>query len=294
MKKLWGKIKGFIKKPKVRMDHIHNEYDIYEYIFKRCAEIMILLVDFYVIFITNYGADFKFVQNPLVRVILQFVFQVVIFLVASLLIYALCYKETTKTWRKKHRKQWVQGEWLHIHDKKSVRVGYVNIRQRFSSIEVYDAVNVTPNVVGIQKKGKTKWGYQSAAFLTDHTDHFELLCCYEAKSDGAPKPGIHHFDECMVDDDGTPCQIKGTFSDTWKSLERSKVSKNDAGGDIYLYKITDKIRPFITDGKNIDYNKIANILDNEELKDEPFCIKLDEVIRKYGYTPMHEMEKSNI
>ncbi len=284
------------KKTKIKMDKIHNEYDIYERIFTWSAGFMITLVDVYIILITN-GVDlvnFEYVQNPLLRALLQFVVQVVLFAVIGVCVYKLHYIYEEKKWIKMHSEKWVQGEWLHIHEKKNVRIGYVKIRQRFSSIDVHGAVNITPNVYGIQKKNKTTWGYQSATFLTDNTDLFELLCCYEAKSSGQSKPGIHHFTESKNDDDNIPYMIKGTFSDTLKSLENSRVAKNDADGDLYLFKINDRIRPFITDGKNIDYDKLANILDNENLKDEKFCTTLDRVIRKYGYVPLHEAEEATI
>ena len=72
------------------------------------------------------------------------------------IIYYLVRKYHLKKWAKKNARMWVCGNWLHIHIKDVVRIGYLHIDQDFDRLNVY-GYNTDPNLT---KPTITTWKYE--------------------------------------------------------------------------------------------------------------------------------------
>lgn len=271
---------------KLKMDEIRDDFKIYKDIFISSATVMILIMQTYLILITN-GIDLvglEYINNNVLRIILQVIIQIFGFSFINIGVFYVCYKYYEIKWIKKNKEIWFQGEWLHIHDKKNVRIGVLKIKQRFSHIEVKDAKNISPNLHGINKKAATAWNYISATINPKEMLGIELLCSYIAGNAQEYKQGLHAFNEVQLGKDEFPCKMIGVFSDTLEGTENDIKDISDNNGRIYLLKITPEIKRFLYEKGGIDMNALANILYNPNLKSEDFCILLNKIIHKYGYT----------
>lgn len=281
---------------KLKMDEIKDDFKIYKNIFTSSAALMIFIVQAYVILIMN-DVDlvgFEFINNNALRLVLQVVIQLIGFSFINIIIFCICYKFHQNRWIKKNKKIWFQGEWLHIHDKKNVRIGILTIKQRFSALEVKGAKNITPNVNGIENKPATSWNYISSTIDPEEMLGVKLLCSYIASNARKYKQGLHAFEEIQTGKDEFPYKMSGFFNDTLEGSEGNIQDASDNEGKIYLFKLTPELKKYICHGGSADMNALANILENPNLKTEEYCILLKEIIRKYGYSLGSESATSSM
>lgn len=268
---------------KFKMDDLKDDFGVYKGIFVISSALMIFLVQIYLIFISN-GVDilnFKNIQNVVLRIVLQVIIQIIGFSFVNVLVFWIVFKVKEKIWIFKHKNMWFKGEWLHIHDKKNVRIGKVTIKQKFFKIEA-DASNLSPNISNNTKI--TNWYYQSSQLYPKGLPGIEFVGSYVAddQENETYKLGIHIFDS-MSCINGYPSKLTGRFSDTFKIYEEKAQDGVDKKGLIYFFKVTPRIRNCIYDNNEINYEKLANIVHNDSLKNEGFVIKLKEVLEKHGY-----------
>lgn len=277
---------------KQKMNELKDDFKIYKDIFTSSAAVMIFIVQIYIILITN-GVDvfgFGFIKKDILRIIFQIITQLIGLTFINIGVFSFCYKFFEKRWINKNKDIWFQGEWLHIHDKKNVRIGIFTIKQRFSCIEVKEARNITPNVNGISNKPTTTWNYISATINPKEMLGVKLLCSYIARNKNKYKQGLHAFKEIQIGKDNFPYKMSGYFSDTLEGEEGEIRDVSDSNGMIHFFKISPEIKKYIYNGKSVDMNALANILNISNLKTEEFCIMLKEVMYKHGCEPEKESE----
>lgn len=205
-------------------------------------------------------------------------------------------------WAIKHSDRYIDGAWLHIHDKGNVRVGVVNIEQDFYEIKV-EAENNRPNT---QHNRITNWHYIGAEFDPDTNTAVRLLACYYAQRTGeASKQGVHIFDCFKIEElqkttKDMPLAKKvmiflrnlckkilglrvykmiGYFGDVILAEQGGgSVNANDKVGEIILIKMTKEIKDYISykSVSSYDNEKLAKIL---TASDVPENVKNSEYVR---------------
>lgn len=273
-------------------DNIENNDDIYRRIFIKSSSLMILMVQIYMIFLANgiNPADFTFIKNDVLRSVLQFSVQIIGFAIINLIIYT-CFSQLEKRkWLKNNKHKWLNGEWLHIHDKKNIRIGTVTIEQNYYDIKV-KGINMAPNVAELSGYKRTSWKYLSTRLYPPSLTGIEFFGCYAAKkATGEINQGIHIFDDIISNQSGYPIKLIGNFSDTFKLIDEKVSNINDKMGALYFFKMTPKIKSYIYDETGINYSKLENIIYEKELADEEYVKELKKVINSYNYST----EKSTI
>ena len=253
------------------MSNINDkDFEVYKRVFMISSSVMLILLQIFVILVSN-GIDvanFPFIKNSMIRVILQFSIQIVFFSLISVIVYHIVLKIEEALWINSHRAYWLQGIWLHIHEKPNVRVGVVDIKQKFYYLEVHGE-NIRPNLTRVTEIRRTNWDYIDTKF--DLTKHIEFVGNYTAMKYNSDDPnyGAHIFNNVDKDKDGWPIAMYGKFGDIFK-INLENIDKTDKAGGIYFFKLNDKIKKYIESDNRIDYMKLSNILSIDELKDEPY------------------------
>ena len=185
-------------------------------------------------------------------------------------------------WIPKNKDKMLQGEWLHIHDKDSVRVGVVKIRQYYLDYEV-SAENLHPGLAKVDDKPKTIWNYIGSALNPAGDTGIKFIGCYIAKRLGnqnSYKQGIHVFETVELDKDHYPKMLKGTQGDTIEPGKKAQVKITDKAGSIYFYRMTPTLKKAITKNGEYDDLAISNIADDPTVQNEDYVIQLKKILAK--------------
>lgn len=267
-----------------KMDNIYTEESSYGHIFDKATIILIAIVDICILLVSNgCDFDFEFIQSSFLKLVLQIIFQVILVNCGNFLILFLvtCYEK--QKWIKNNKNKWIQGEWLHIHEKPDIRIGVVNIKQKFSNIEV-KAINISPNCEGVRHKKETSWTYTTSKLFPKELQSIgiEMVGCYTAYEhknfSGTKKQGVHIFDIFRYNSEQYPKEIIGYFNDT-VSLKNGNIENiEDKIGMIYMYRVNDNLKEYLTNDGSISLNRLTNVLDIDELEKEDFVIRLKKVI----------------
>lgn len=185
-------------------------------------------------------------------------------------------------WIPQNKDKMLQGEWLHIHDKDSVRVGVVNIRQYYLNYEV-SAENLHPGLAKVEDKPKTIWNYIGSSLNPAGDTGIKFIGCYIAKRLGnqnSYKQGIHVFESVELDQKHYPKMLKGTQGDTIEPGKKNQVKISDKAGSIYFYRMTPALRAAITKNGEYDDLSISNLADDPTVQNEEYVIQLKKILAK--------------
>lgn len=253
----------------------------------------------------------------------QIVVQIITMFLSADLLYKIIqhfvtYKHCLE-WRSANKNIWVKGLWLHIHDKKKVRVGVVDIDQDFYSITV-EGYNVSPKSYNMDE---SRWTHLLGRIVKTDNQH-TIYGYYENKHgfDGT-KGGMHEFDILNTSNNQYPIQMKGFFRDLINSKGQDI---SNSVGEIFLYRLTEETPYYhkIIDNKSglISYDRLVDEITkymekkakfNEFRKhhpqeklvqddyfdaeffayiNDPFLRKLETVLNKYEQQQKEEKEQS--
>lgn len=201
--------------------------------------------------------------------------QIVIQIIASFLTADLLYKlihhlvtyKHCLDWRSANKNIWVKGLWLHIHDKKKVRVGVVDIDQDFYSIKV-EGYNVSPKAYNMDE---SRWRHLLGR-IVQTGNQYTIYGYYENKHgfDGT-KGGMHEFDILNTKDDKYPMQMKGFFRDLINSKGQDIAN---SVGEIFLFRLTEATPYYhkIIDNESglISYDRLVDEITKYMEKKEKF------------------------
>ncbi len=184
------------------------------------------------------------------------------------LIYRIVYIIYLRIWAQKHSYKWINGDWLHIHIKGVIRIGYVNITQEFDNIYV-NGLNTNPD----QDKDDqtiTKWKYE-AGHITEIESKYsdkkecEYYGCYRAKRESpnnadyiVKKDGIHRMNIVMLDGKKIPREMKGYFGDTAKKTDKDGIDQHF--GSLYFFRVSNKLKKQM---KDLTENGILELIRSE-------------------------------
>lgn len=269
---------------KFNSENIKDDYEIYKDIFIASSAIMIMVMQIYVLCISN-GLDlvnFSWIENRVMSVVVQILVQMIGFGVINVFIFWIVFKIKEGKWIRANKQKMLQGQWLHIHDKDNVRIGIVTIHQRFSAVDV-KAFNIAPKVNGIADSGRTNWEYLNARIYPPELSGIEFFGCYVSrKKNGTINQGIHVFDAVDVDASGFPVRMQGSFCDTFRIAEEKVTDIQDRKGHITMFKMTPTLRKVLYGVGGINYEVLADIVNHPECVNEPFVMTLRDILQKIG------------
>ena len=264
-----------------RIDEFEDD-QIYKSIFLTSSGIMIFLISIYFVFL-SYGfdvLDFSFIENKTLSIIVCIVLQLIGAVGLNAVVYATVYKLFEIKWKKENKHMYLKGEWLTIHDKGNVRLGFVKIAQSFKTIKV-EAFNVSPKVEGIKQKEKSNWEYSCASLYPQQLTGIKMLGCYISQKNCQTIMGVHQIDSIEINEEVSeyPYAMSGQFCDTVKNDGEKLINVDDNVGKIYFYKVTPELKAYLNKGTRDD--QLKNILEEESLKDEMFLKKLKSIVSQY-------------
>lgn len=265
-----------------RIDEFEDD-KIYKNIFMWSSGITIFLLNVYFLFL-NYGFDFlnvDFIKNKTLYLIVCVLIQLIGTIGINVLIYALVYKYFEIKWKKENKRMYIKGEWLTIHDKGNVRIGFVKISQSFRTIKA-EAFNVSPKIEGIKQKEKSNWEYSCVSLEPQQLVGIRLLGCYVSKKDCETIMGVHQIDSIDINEeiDKHPYMMSGKFCDTVKNSGKKLINIDDNIGEIYFYKITPEIKRYLNKGEKAE--QLRTILNEKNLESELFVKKLSSIISQHN------------
>ncbi len=135
------------------------------------------------------------------------------------------------------QKIWIKGLWLHIHVKKEIRVGTVEIRQNFNTINA-KGHNIRPKTAESETPPKeTTWFYTLCKVVDDDSAR-DFIGCYQASniSQQTTKDGIHVMQIIGCDSKtGFANRMVGVFRDTVRISPDSVVDIGNQAGQLYFF-----------------------------------------------------------
>ncbi|MCR5703763.1 MAG: hypothetical protein K6G85_04000 [Eubacterium sp.] len=245
--------------------------------------IFLLFIEIYFLIAFNFVDIFMFsmIKEPVLQIFLQTIANLLIFSVSFTSIYIVVNLIYEKHWIRKNKEAWIQGDWLHIHQKDELRVGLVSISQNFEFIQVCGH-NIPP--ANMYKWRETEWKYDfgrieipksnSSIYKSSH-----IVGYYRAGQMGVSKKTGIHLLEVSSTSNRFPKQMQGFFSD---NIPEDNSFINDKFGKLYLFKI-DKSTQKLINEVYTDFNikDIAFLHEKEQFKDLPYSKKLQELIEEY-------------
>lgn len=265
---------------KTKMDKIDVTGQEYKKTFLTSASILLVLVQIYPILL-SFKIDlfnFEMVNNPILRTLFQVFINSFLFLIVYLLVKQVhCYR-----WIKHHKDIWIQGDWLHIHVKKDIRIGLVEIRQDFYSIKA-QGHNISPKDTNrTQPERETTWNYVLGSVMNDTTPR-DFIGCYTAHEvqSQTKKDGVHILTIEPPSKNDYPTRMIGCFRDTCKIDKRgiTDVVGNHAG-ELYLFKLSPSLKEYLFSENGCRYDLLAELHKQIKFREEPFVIKLLQCLPK--------------
>lgn len=264
------------------MDNIGSTSKHYKNIAKISSGILILILEAYLMLFFS-GIDlfsFSMLKNNNVeRYILQCIVQLIIFSAIYLIIYFCVKNIYLFFWKRKNKKIWVKGKWLHIHVKNDIRIGTVEIRQNFGTITA-KGHNVSPKEYANSKKSDTTWSYFLGKVVDDETKR-DFIGCYSAQDikNQKTKDGMHVLQILSPDSaKGYPNIMMGGFRDTFDIGQTISISVGDHAGQLFFYKMDEKCQQYLYDGDVLRYDRLADLHNNPDFASNPYVMKLKEYI----------------
>lgn len=179
-------------------------------------------------------------------------------------------------WNLTHKYMKIAGKWLHVHEKENIRIGVVDFDQNFSSVSVSEAINISP--AEVEDSGTTKWGYTTARLYPQDLPGVEFIATYYSrKANGGTNTGTHIFDSVNLDGKGLPVSMIGKFCDTFEVVH-DNIDIADKRGNIYLYRMSKKVRKYLYGDNGFDENKLRSLISDPEFAEEDFVKKVKDVI----------------
>ncbi len=265
------------------MDNIGSTSKHYKNIAKISSAILIVILEAYLMLFFS-GIDlYNFTMlkdNNVQSYILQCLVQLVVFSVIYVLIYFIVKMIYIYIWKKRNKKIWVKGKWLHIHVKNNIRIGAVEIRQNFSTITA-KGHNVFPEGHSPNNKKDTTWNYLLGKVVDDETKR-DFIGCYSAQDikNQITKEGIHVLQILTPDStNGYPNIMMGGFKDTFSIGETITLSANDHAGQLFFYKMDKKCQEYLYDVNGLRYDRLASLHNNPDFANNPYVMKLKEYIK---------------
>lgn len=255
---------------------------IYSWIYGASATITIFLLELFTQFdlsISGFLKIFGIYVNNNVKTLLDFIFEWVAFSFLFVFFKWLIIKGYKFLWIKSHLDIYVDGQWIVVHEKSTVRIGIADIEQDFFDVQA-NAFNINTNKTDNTKK--TQWHYIGTAFKPDINSDIRFIGSYLAcRKDEPSKQGIQMYNEFEFDD---KClvRMKGEFGDVLRAKNgMSSQDANDKTGKIHMYKLTKKLREYI-DFESIDKfdeKKLVMILqeNDQNIQQERFVRDLREM-----------------
>ena len=305
----------------IDMKKISSTAERYTAIADQTGNIYMVLVSLYLMFSVNGWDPISYVSGLITQWIPnnfgQILVQVCVMFITAKVVYDVIYEwikqEHFRIWLEENKDIYIDGTWLHIHDKEKVRTGDVIISQDFYTISV-DGHNIAlPNVetqshITIENLDESDWNYTMAKIVDDEGEN--TLHGYYASTHGTnKKTGVHTLTFTSVK--GFPIFMSGTFHDL---VEAKEQKKTDALGDLRLYKLTEdcfyydqivdidkgrvnykKLLLLVKDFYNarkemIEKNK-TDFKDYDKFLNDPYMSDITDIIKKHGWYVVPEKEK---
>ena len=270
----------------ITMDNIGSTNAHYKNISAISVSILLVIFQAYLMLILG-GFDifnFSMLQDDIIRYIVQILVQLVAFSVLYAVIYAIVRKIYCLKWIRENKKIWIKGFWLHIHVKKEIRVGTVEIRQNFNTINA-KGHNIRPKTAESETPPKeTTWFYTLCKVVDDDSAR-DFIGCYQASniSQQTTKDGIHVMQIIGCDSKtGFANRMVGVFRDTVRISPDSVVDIGNQAGQLYFFRISEALRQYLFDGSGFRYDKRSFLHENAEFADEPYVIELKKHLKNSG------------
>lgn len=268
----------------MKMDDIGATNQHYKAISNIAMTLTLALLQAYLMLIFS-GIDlvnFSMISNDVIRYVVQVFVQLVAFVVIYSAVYAAVKAVYCSRWIGSHKDIWVQGLWLHIHMKNGVRIGTVEIKQNFYTIKA-EGHNICPKDKAgkLPQKKDTTWNY-TLSKVADDASARDFIGCYTANELGSQtkKDGIHVLKILTPAKGHFPSQMAGCFRDTCKISEQGITNVGDHAGELFLFKLSPAMQHRLCDENGFRYDLLARLHEDEQFKDEPYIIKLQECIEK--------------
>lgn len=277
---------------KNKMDNIEKFTDIYKEIYKLSAVIYVFIIQIYILFFepTSQIIDFSnMIDNKYLIQFLAFIIKFIVFSIIYLIIFQAINKLKTVLWIYKNKNLWLRGQWLHIHkkDDNSVRIGMVTIKQYYTLIEAQGVNYSYPIKNG---ENRTDWEYYLAQINQEKRAGIEpnLIGCYCSKKYKKPfvpkNEGLHKL-RIVERDNKTrqPTMLMGHFFDTFQLENNTSnaIPINDEKkhfGDLFLYRMDDKLMMQLIKNGKFQPQKINFILKNREFAEYSFVKDLKNIL----------------
>ena len=274
------------------MDNIGSTNSEYKNISKITISIFIFLLEFYIVINMNYVDIFSFknINSVFFRIILQSIMNLLIFSVSYTVIYHIVKFVYIRIWIYRNKNIWIKGTWLHIHVKDEIRVGTVNFKQNFHTIEA-EGHNIYPDGLGYDSWRETKWKYVFGKIKDSNLPYTDLIGFYRAGHAGSQdaKDGIHSLE---IDDSKKgrlTTKMTGLFKDT---VKKGDVVTDDKVGDLFLFRAEDELLEYLRNNSNgpINYHRLSRIHEQDQFQYHPYVIQLKKSIQKLNNSNLIKMD----
>ena len=266
------------------MDNVGKNNIIYQEIFASACSVFLVLIQLYIVFISK-GIDilgFNQIRNTILKILISSLCQILFLGFIYLLIYRIVYTIKSFLWINRNKEIWIKGIWLHIHIKKNIRIGYVDIKQNFYSISAKGQNVGFPDTDHIHNF--TDWKYYMAQVADDPTAR-DFIGCYSANKHDITEQndGIHMLSVEKKSTDGFPTYMRGQFKDTFAvtDYKLEAIDTLDHSGKLLLYKPSKKCLDYLFTEDGFSYDRLSNIINVKDLSSEPFVICLNELLKEF-------------
>lgn len=261
------------------MDNIGITNKHYKKISNISIGIMFVILEAYLMLILS-GIDlfnFSMIKDVFIQYVLQVIVQLGLFATMYTIIYNFVKLIYCEIWKRKNKNCWVKGIWLHIHVKNEIRVGMIEIKQNFNTINA-EGHNITPKQKNNYLMRQTTWSYFLGKVVDDQTAR-DFIGCYSAQdvTNQSSKDGIHTL-KISMNSSGYANKMEGGFRDTFKVNATGLEDIGNHAGQLFFFKLSKKCKKYLIDKNGFRYDLLFDLHENESFFDEPYVKKLKEVL----------------
>ncbi len=268
---------------KFKMDKIGINSEIYKSIFFATNTIFLIIFEIYIMLAFN-GINilnFESISNDTLRIILQILAQIISFSAIYAILHKIVFKIKSLIWIKQNKEIWLQGIWLHVHEKKDIRVGIVKIKQNFYEIEA-QAQNINPSMVDNDKI--TDWYYSMARVSLNEKDESFVGYYKTHKHDVSENNDGMHRLIVTSRKNGYPCIMRGNFYDTVHP-NNNEYEIKDHCGKLTFFKPSKECLKALNDNSSM-LKAVQNLPNDYRFKGEEYVVHLKNTIEKYNSVQM--------
>ena len=264
------------------MDSIGSTNKHYKNISGISTTVLIIVIQAYLMLILG-GLDiFNFSQigNEALRYVLQILIQLVAFSFIYSMIYTVVRAIYCHKWIRENRNCFIRGMWLHIHVKSEIRIGTVEIKQNFNTIQA-NGHNICPKIGdNLPEHRETTWHYIMGMVKDEDENARDFIGCYTAGdvTNQVSKDGIHTLRITETDKAGYARTMVGGFRDTFKIDSNGVYDVGNHAGNLYFFKLSDKCKKYLYDENGFNYSRLCDMHELEEFSNEPYVIELRRII----------------